>query len=108
MGRNAALTRKGLVSWLVLALKEIQMFDSGEMAEKDQKCCGGEALSRRLECCGKGPLSKSFDPRREHCCVARGFAEVYSPVEQVCCGSQVILKRLVSPGFRPNQDGSGC
>ena len=62
---------------------------------KDQKCCGGNALSRRLECCGKGPLSKPFDPRREHCCVARGFAEVYSPVEQICCGNEVILKRLV-------------
>ena len=62
---------------------------------KDQKCCGGNALSRRLECCGKGPLSKPFDPRREHCCVARSFAEVYSPVEQICCGSEVILKRLV-------------
>ena len=62
---------------------------------KDQKCCGGNALSRRMECCGNGPLSKPFDPRREHCCVARGFSEVYSPVEQICCGSEVILKRLV-------------
>ena len=108
MGENAALTRKDLVSSLVFALREIKIFNPGEMAEKDQKCCGGEALSRRLECCGKGPLSKSFDPRREHCCVARGFAEVYSPVEQVCCGSQVILKRLVSPDFRSSRDGSGC